>query len=217
MTALTPVLDVQALLRSALLVTLGFAVAVGVGLFSLIDAVKDIDTAILEAVVPWLQDVPGLTRLSERLTDIGAIPLNYLMALALAVIAGFRHRHLVPAALVFGCLFGSHVFQNLTNRLVKGSVPTIEVIGAAGPYFSGGVMRVIILTGMVATIALPREHDRWVWRLAVLLGLVEALTRLVLGRHWPFDLVAAFPVGLGLLYIFRVLYNPWRPLTPTTG
>lgn len=184
MTATTPVLDVQALLRSVLLVLLGFAVAVGVGLFSLIDVVKDIDTAILEAVVPRLQDVPGLSALSKRLTDIGAIPINYLMALVLAVVAGLRHRHLVPAALVFGCLFGGHVFQNLTNRVVKGSVPAIEVIGAAGPYFSGGVMRVIILTGMAATIALPHEHDRWVWRLAVLLGMVEAFTRLALGRHW---------------------------------
>jgi membrane-associated phospholipid phosphatase len=186
----------------------GFAATVLLGKLSLIDAVKRVDEAVFDACVGFLQSIPGLTSVSERLTDIGAIPVNVGMALGLAFFVCLQRRNVVVPGLVLGTFIGSHALQNLTNRLVDGHPPTDRVIGAAGPYFSGGVMRVIVLTGMAATLALPRSFDRWVWRLAVFLGVIEAITRLALGRHWPIDLVASFPIGLGIVWLFRQVTLP---------
>lgn len=190
---------------------LGFVAAVVAGKLSIIGSVKSVDEAIFNAVVPLLQDIPGLTSFSERATDLGAIPVNYGMALALALFVSLQKRHVLPGVVTVVTVFGAHVFQNVTHRLVEGFAPTEHVLGAAGPYFSGGVMRVILLAGMVATLALPRHADRWIWRLAIALGLFEAFTRLVLGRHWPIDLVASFPIGLGLVYLFKRVAERWRP------
>ncbi len=191
---------------------LGFVVTVGVGKLSLLGSVKTVDEAAFLSVVESLQSVPGLTGFSEVLTDLGAIPINVGMALGLALMAGLQRPSSRLGVLVVAALFSALVFQNLTNRVVDGFAPTEFVIGDAGPYFSGGVVRVILLTGMAATLALPRERGRWVWRLAIAMGMLEATTRLVLGRHWPFDLLAAFPVGLAFLWGFRHLA---LRLTPT--
>lgn len=208
------------------LVVLSLAGIVGVLVFgkvTLLGPVKTVDEAVLDAVVPWLQSIPGLASFSEVGTDLGAIPINFFMLLFLAAGAVVRYRHLVPGFLVLGVGFGAHALQNVTNRVVEGTVPTRDVIGAAGPYFSGGVMRVILLAGLALTFVLPLRQQRLVWAGAALFGLFEAVTRLALGRHWPIDLVSSFPIGLGLLYLFRQTLTVVGPvlgidpgLTPST-
>ena len=195
--------NVSDLRRLIVLSVAGVVGVLGFGKFSLLGPVKTVDEAVLDAAVPWLQSVPGLTSFSEVGTDLGAIPINFFMLLVLAAAAVLRYRHIVPAALVLMVGFGAHALQNVTNRIVEGTVPTRDVIGAAGPYFSGGVMRVILLAGLALTFLLPERQQRLVWSGAALFGLFEAVTRLTLGRHWPIDLVSSFPIGLGLLYLFR--------------
>ncbi len=178
------------------------------GKFSLLSGVKVVDEAVFEFLVTGLQAIPGLTSVSERLTDIGAVSVNYGMAMALAFFVGLQRRSVLLPSLIAVTFLCGHALQYLTNRIVAGTVPTEHVIGAAGSYFSGGVMRVVLLAGMAATLALPRHRDALVWKLAIVLGLVEAITRLALGRHWPIDLFASFPIGLGIVWIFRQLALP---------
>ena len=63
-------------------------------------------------------------------------------------------------------------------RLVDGTIPEgPEVIGNAGPYFSGGVQRVIIVFGVLATIAAPRFNwsSRTIYSIAIVAGVFEGL------------------------------------------
>lgn len=189
--------------RLVVLSLAGFVGVLGFGKVTLLGPVKKVDEAALDAVVPWLQSIPGMVSFSEVGTDLGAIPINFFMLLFLSAAAVVRYRHLVPAVLVLLFGFGAHGLQKVTNKVVEGTVPTRDVIGSAGPYFSGGVMRVILLAGFALTFLLPARHQRLVWTGAALFGLFEAVTRLALGRHWPIDLLSSFPIGLGLMYLFR--------------
>ena len=201
-----------AIARVILCLGLAFVVSLAVGKFSLIDRVKVADEAVFSGVVGALQSIPGLTSVCNVLTDLGAIPVNWGMALAMAFVVGLQRRSPQLAVLIVGTHFCALVFQWLTNRLVDGYAPVEFAVGEAGPYFSGGVMRVIILVGIAATLA--EQPERRVWRLAVAFGLFEGFTRLVVGRHWPIDLLAAIPIGLTFLWAFRQLALPYlhRPL-----
>lgn len=210
-----PRFELGHMLGLAAAVVVGFAVVVVVGLTRRIGWVRRGDEAIFDWVVPELQDVPGLADFASWATDLGAIPVNAGMAIALAAVAAVAHRQVEPPLLVIGAAVGAHGVQRLADRVVDGSIPVNHVIGDAGPYFSGGVMRVTLLVGIAATIALPRLDDRWIWRLAIGFGVFEALTRLIVGRHWPYDLVAALPIGLGILWVFRSAYGPWRGHRPS--
>ena len=89
-------------------------------------------------------------------------------------------------------------FQSVVTVLVDGTTPESPLIqGTAGPYFSGGVLRVLVIFGTAA--ALLGLQKRTVVVIAVVAGSIEGLTRLVLGRHWPLDIVAALPIGLAVL------------------
>lgn len=191
------------LMRLAGFAMLGFIVILAFARFTLIGIVRDVDEGIFEALVPWLQPIPGLASFCEVATDLGAIPLNRAMLIVLAILAAGRHRHLSPVLLVAGVGVGADALQNITNRIIQGSVPSADVIGAVGPYFSGGVMRVVLLTGIALTLFLPTRSTRWVLTWALVFGLFEAITRLTLGRHWPLDLVVSFPIGSGLIWLFR--------------
>lgn len=191
------------LLRLAGIAVFGFVLTLLFGKFTLLDVVKRVDEAVFDAVVPWLQSIPRWSSISEVATDLGAIPINFFMLLIIAAAAAVRFRHVVPPVLVLGVGFGAHALQNVTNRIVQGTVPTSDVIGSAGPYFSGGVMRVLLLTGIAMMVAVPSLSKRWIVSGAFALGFLEAITRLTLGRHWPIDVMASFPIGFGLLALFR--------------
>ncbi len=186
---------------------------IGLGFFSLLDSVKEIDAAAYRGSLSVLQAIPGMVWISERVTSLGSIPANYGMAIGGGFIVWLQRRNAVVALLIVATLIATHALQKVTGMIVDGVIPVDDrIIGAAGPYFSGGVARVVVLAGILATAALPpsREADRLVWRLVMVLGFVEALTRLVLGRHWPIDLIASFPIGITIVWIFRRIVE-WLP------
>lgn len=192
--------------RASLLFVSGLVATILTGWFSLLGPVKEVDEAVFSASVGALQAIPGWTDTSAWLTDLGAVQLNYSMALVAAVALGLLRRSLVIPVVLVAVFMFSHRFQWLTNEIVDGTVPVDDrIVGSAGPYFSGGVQRVVLLTGMALSALQPvfGWRDRTVWIGATVLGLIEAVTRLTLGRHWPFDLVAAFPIGFGFIWAFR--------------
>lgn len=202
------------LLRLVVGAVAGLACVLGVGKLTLVSAVKDVDRALFDAIVPVLQAIPGAISLSDRVTDIGAVAVNYGMAIALGAFVLSNRRDPLRGLLIPAVLMVSHLVQRLTIRVVDGFEPTEYVIGDGGPYFSGGVQRVVLLTGVMLLIARPEKPFSWIVRWAVLVGAVEAFTRLVLGRHWPTDLVASFPIGLVELAGFRIL---WEVLPTPAG
>lgn len=204
---------INRLLTLALGIATGVVAVLAVGWLTLTDAVKSVDRAIFDAVVPALQSIPGATAVSDRVTDIGAVPVNYGMAIALGAFVWAQRRDPLRGLLVPAVVLLAHWLQRLAIVVVDGYAPDEHVVGAAGPYFSGGVQRVVLLTGILLVIARPDLHLRTVMHWAIGVGLVEAVSRFVLGRHWPSDLVASFPIGLAELLAFRVLWDV-LPQTP---
>lgn len=195
-------------------VALGFALSLAVGTGFTSNTVSDFDADLFASVVPKLQQNQSFTDATETLTQMGAVAVNFGMAFAVGLFGAAVHRKLIFALLVPLTLAGAHAFQNLTIEIVNRDIPTEHVIGHSGGYFSGGVMRVILITAMLATLALPKLQARYVYALALGLGILEGFTRLVLGRHWPLDIVAAMPIGLGIAWAFRSVALTWFS-TPT--
>lgn len=57
------------------------------------------------------------------------------------------------------------------------------------------------LTFQVRSVCTIRYVLDFLVGVAVLAGVFEGLTRLALGRHWPLDVAAAVPVGLGVAFV----------------
>lgn len=205
---------INRLLTLALGIAAGVPAVLAVGWLTLTEAVKSVDRAVFDAIVPALQSIPGATSISDRVTDIGAVPVNYGMAIALGGLVWAQRRDPLRGLLIPMVVLLAHWLQRLTVVVVDGYAPTEHVVGAAGPYFSGGVQRVVLLTGMLLVIARPDMKLPMIMRWAVGIGLIEAGTRFVLGRHWPSDLLASFPIGLAELLAFRVVWDllPTSPL-----
>lgn len=190
-------------------------VTIVLGKLTLSGPVKAIDEPLYEFLANAMQSVPGLVEFSKVATRLGAIPVNYGMAIGVACLVGFQRRGVFVPVLVLATLFGSHVFQEVVKSFVDGTLPPEEyIIGSAGPFFSGGVQRVIVMAGVVLTLAQLQPVNepspgskflcsRLVYQLSAAVGLFEAVTRMALGLHWPADLVAAFPIGLTIVWIFR--------------
>jgi hypothetical protein len=160
------------------------------------------------AIVEALQQNAAVVDASTWLTDLGHINLNYVMLAALGVCAWLRPRCDTRAWLI-GLLVTAMIlrpFQGTVSRLVDGSTPDSPlVIGVAGPYFSGGVFRVTLIAALAGLVF--HRSSRFVVGFAVLAGVFEGLTRLVLGRHWPLDIVAAVPIGLGAAFLIWQLVD----------
>lgn len=190
-------------------IALGFALSLAVGMIFTGDTISDFDEDLFTSMVPRLQEYQSLTDASETLTQMGAVTVNFGMAFAVGLFGAAVHRKPIFALLVPLTLAGAHAFQNLTIEIVDRDIPTEHVIGNSGGYFSGGVMRVILITAMLATLALPKLDARYMYGLALGLGILEGFTRLVLGRHWPLDILAAIPIGLGFAWAFRSVALTW--------
>ncbi len=211
--------------RPNVIAVVGAAVALVVGtlalgFFSLLDPVKEVDAAVYRASVSVLQAIPGSIPASEFLTQLGSIPVNYGMALGGAFAVWLQRRKIAVPILIVATLLATHVLQKITISVVDGVIPVDDrIIGAAGPYYSGGVARVVVLAGIIASACLVRsaKSDRLVWQLAIGLGVVEALTRLVLGRHWPIDLIASFPIGLITVWLFRQVQEWIETMSPAVN
>lgn len=67
--------------------------------------------------------------------------------------------------------------------------------------------------GMIAYLLAcdaPRGLRRWVWALWILLALAVGLSRLVLGVHWPTDVLAGYGCGLLVLAWTTSAARRWR-------
>ncbi len=179
----------------------------------LLEPVRDFDEALFARVVPRLQQTRFLVAASEWLTDMGSKNAVYTLVLVMVVYLLAVRRAAGSAVLVAATLIAAQGLQWLTFASVTGTSPTEFVIGTAGPFYSGGVVRAMIATGMLIrtfTRARRPSNTRFVWISALSVGVIEGWTRLVLGRHWPLDIVAALPIGAGILWCYLAMER-WMP------
>lgn len=190
-----------------------------VGWLTLLGPVEDFNVDSFDEIVTSLTSVPGLVELSETLTDAGKLEWNYVMLAAIAIVALARSREAAFSWVVVCAVttLGVRSFQGIVSRLVDGTEPTGELVnGVGGPYFSGGVFRVVVVAGLALAVLGARR--RLVYGGALLAGVAEGVTRMALGRHWILDAAAAVPIGLGVLWClleFARLLQDLRPADRT--
>lgn len=175
-------------------------VSVAVGKVFAWSPVQNWHDATFDSIVDSLQSIPLLLGASGFLTDAGHTTVNFLMLLALAVVAlVVKKTAALPWLLTLAAVaFFLRPFQSLITVMVDGTTPQSSLIeGTAGPYFSGGVFRVTVIFGVGA--ALLGLSKGSILLVALVAGSLEGLTRMVLGRHWPLDIVASVPIGLAAL------------------
>ncbi len=173
----------------------------------LLDSIRSVDEALFHRVVPWLQQSHALVSTSTWLTDMGSKTFAYGIAVGVALALATFGRSLRQALLIVVTLVAIHGLQWVIFAATDGSTPTQYVLGTAGPFYSGGIVRAMVVAGMLARTAetcvdASRRGGRLIWGAALTVALVEGFTRLVLGRHWPLDVVAAVPIGAGVLWCY---------------
>lgn len=167
--------------------------------------IRETNEAWFAWIVSRIQEPPVLVSTSRWLTEMGSHKLAYGLAVLLAIYLFSARRAVWPALLVPGTVFAAHCLQWLAINTAPGVVPDELVIGVAGPFYSGGAVRAMIMTGMLVSslpLRAPPRSLKPVWIAAIAFGLLEGITRLVLGRHWPLDIAAAIPIGAGILWCY---------------
>lgn len=198
-------------------VGVGFALTALVGFLLKSKPISSIDTDTFNWLVPKLQTSDFLVDFAELVTPVATIQVGRIGGLVIGIGAMLYHRHLVWLVLPPITMIGAQAFQNLMIDVVQRDNPIENVIGNSGGYFSGGVMRAMVLSGMVITAVWPQLGDRKTYAGAFVVGIVVASSRMILGRHWPLDVVSAFAVGFGIVAIFRMVLRGWTDGMTETG
>jgi membrane-associated phospholipid phosphatase len=172
-----------------------------------------------QSLTRWFQDVPGrmiIFDVSSTLTNTISAPF---LAIFVAVIAVAVHLGQRDAAWLLFLTFPLHVLALFPKALVDRPRPSAAfegIVGVGGPrsFPSGHAEYVITFYGFIAYLLMRRLSAPW-WRAVIVvvwlvLVLATGFGRVAAGRHWPFDVLAAYVVGLGLLSGMIWLYNAIR-------
>lgn len=147
-----------------------------------------------ESVLGWADDV----------TEIGSISGTGFLALILGLIFAYLYRSVIPFLLLPGGWFLVLRIQRAIDAWDERAQPlNADAIGDVGGFPSGGVLRIVYVLGVLGLILATLWRTR---RERIILGCVvgsfvgaECATRLLLGRHWPADVIAGVAIGTLLL------------------
>lgn len=144
---------------------------------------------------PWLQEA------ARDLTALGSTTV-----LAIAVIATLGYllilRRRAAALFVLAAVLGGQLLTSLLKRLFDRERPDLvphgmEVFTASFPSGHAALSAVIYLTlgALLARTQPSRPVRAYILSLAVLLSVAVGLTRILLGVHWPSDVLAGWLLG----------------------
>ncbi len=203
--------------KAVLLALLGVALA-------LIAVLWVVETWLLEGPISTLDEVglawaaeqrsPTAIALARVATHLGDLPVVAAVGIGLVVLARYRSgrwdsAHLV-AAVVVGVLVVTTAAKELTARLRPDETLT-STVSLAFP--SGHASRAAAVYALVIWLAIRWAKHPATRHAATLLGagmiLATGWSRLVLGAHWPTDVLAGW--GLGLIW-FAVVLALTRPV-----
>jgi undecaprenyl-diphosphatase len=177
---------------------------VGMLLLSLLVVVANASVLAVDQPLSAAARVGSIEDLARLVSKLGGTETAVIVSVGLAALLWRRCRATslaIPITIAVGAL---------TNVVLK------EVIGRARPpspatgtslasFPSGHTFQVTLLLGLLplAVLVLTERHDRVRWaRLAAGAGIAAvALSRVVLGAHWPTDVIAGFLVGVALLEV----------------
>lgn len=149
----------------------------------------------------------SMIRWASLVTHLGGwIPLTIVGVLAVVYLAVKRRRR---AALLLVILFGGRMAVELHKLLAGTPRPPIagEVLHNASLSFPSGHAANSMITYVAIALLVPvAQRNRAIAvALAVALSLVIGLSRVVLGVHWPSDVIGGWAFGLLIILILMRL------------
>ena len=154
----------------------------------------------------------GVTRdLVLGVTQLGA-PL--LLELAAVVLAVLLRRRLRLSLYLLVSVLGAELVSVLAKHVVSRVRPCADGVLLAGcphttSFPSGHALGAAAFWTAVAVLLLPRLGRR-AWGLAIGVPLVVALTRVLLGVHYPSDVLAGLLVGWSWTAASTAVFAAWR-------
>lgn len=160
-----------------------------------------LDEAILLDVHEWVSQRSAQMVFFE-ITCVGSIPVVVLVAAILALVAyrrGDRYAARVLSAIVLADL----VLNGVAKLIFQRQRPRLFTVVASPSTFSfpsGHTMAALAVYGTCALVLVRMVPStrHWVMIVAPVLIVLIGLSRLVLGLHWPTDVVASYAIGLVL-------------------
>ncbi len=148
----------------------------------------------------------GFTDVLATVTKMGNVPQTQLLAAVSAVaLAGWfavrETRWWMPLVVLPTAWIGARGFQMIQAKIVDRDREVIALIGTeVGSYPSGGVMRIILVTGVagyliVHYVGTTRRTMQLMFAGVALIGVVEGFARTRLNQHWFTDVVGGAIFG----------------------
>ena len=167
------------------------------------------DIAVSDAMVEFRHRWPELTSLAAIVTQVGSVYSTLGLGLLAATVIGLRGRR--GAALL---LAATVVLERLSVDGLKLAIgrprPDLDLpfMPASASFPSGHSANSMAVFVAIALIAAPPPWRRVALTVAIGASIVVGLTRVVLGVHWPTDVIGGWAwgllaVGLALLAVRR--------------
>lgn len=155
---------------------------------------------------------------SEWISVLGSTPVRWTV---IAILGAVLWRMGMPRAAAF--VVGVELLGTLLNNIVKITVDRLRpafpdpVAAAPGASFpSGHAMNSMTCCALVASVVLFSglvTSRRWrivLTIMLIVLPLSVGVTRVLLGVHYPSDVVGGWALGLGAVAAATALVRPWR-------
>jgi undecaprenyl-diphosphatase len=181
------------------------------------------DDAIVQAVNVQLVSRPALVGAAGVVTDVGSETAVRVLT-GLVLVAAVLVRRYRAAAYVLVCWLIEYVVENGLKHVLgrpRPVVPVEFVHATSGSYPSGHTMGIAVLAVSLVVVSVGLVDRRW-WRWSVMAGAVVvivavAASRVLLGVHFPSDVVGGMLLGTLLALVLVPVVGVPAFIRPTTS
>ncbi len=151
------------------------------------------------------------TRILQALTQLGGTPWVLIAMTVVAIVdyRRFRNRAVVGFMATVG--IGVVLINNALKLLIERDRPTVvHLIGAAGTSFPSGHSAMSAAGWAAIALVLSRSmprHRRALFGAAIVIAIVVATSRALLGVHWLTDVIAGLIVGWSWFFVVAVIFG----------